>query len=107
MHTGVSAEVACPKCGEAERLIGIGGGKTIHIVCEACGHNWVRDTEPKCGYCGAGADRLEYSPIPLWSAGRGTMRTPAGERPAWHCKDCERPDVTRPRSDDDEAPPPA
>jgi len=96
----VTAAVACPKCGEAERLIGIGGGRTIHVVCEACGANWTRDTEPVCGYCGARGDRLEYSPMPLWSAGRGTMRTPAGERPAWYCKACARHDVTRPRTDD-------
>ncbi len=92
--------VACPKCGETERLIGIGGGKTIHVVCEACGTNWTRDTEPSCGYCGAAAGRLEYTPIPLWSAGRGTMRTPAGERASWYCKDCQQPDVTRPTPDD-------
>lgn len=87
------ADVTCPKCGEQERLQGTTLQTFIHVRCEACGHGWQRELRPKCAVCGS-AD-LEFTPIPLWSAGRGTMRTPAGQRDAWSCRKCGAADATR------------
>ena len=87
------ADIACAKCGEQERLQGTTLQTFIHVLCQACGHSWQRDPRPTCLICGS--HDLDHTPIPLWSAGRGTMRTPAGERDAWACKDCGGADVTR------------
>lgn len=85
--------VSCPDCGEDERLSGERQGDTIHVHCEACGTRWRRDVGRKCRYCGS--QNLRYTPIPLWSSGRGTMQTPAGERESYACEDCGGSDVTR------------
>ncbi|MFC1706432.1 hypothetical protein ACFL59_06345 [Planctomycetota bacterium] len=87
------AIVVCQSCGEEERLRGTRRGDIIHVVCEACGARWDRDVSRRCCYCSS--ESLRYTPIPLWSSGRGTMRTPAGKRDSWACNDCGGRDVTR------------
>ena len=85
--------VICPSCGEEERLRGSREGDLIEVVCEVCGKKWIRDTGRRCRYCNS--EHLRYTPIPLWSMGRGTMRTPSGERESWACEECGGSDVTR------------
>ena len=90
------AIVACPNCGEDDRIRGERRGEAIHVTCEACGNTWDRDTRKRCCYCDS--KNLRYTPIPLWSGGRGTMQTPSGMRESWACDDCGEPDVTRKRT---------
>ena len=66
----------------------------IHVTCEVCGERWRRDLRRKCRFCGS--EDLRYTPVTLWSAGRGTMKTPSGEQEAWACNACGGTDVTRP-----------
>ena len=87
------AIVACPQCGEEERLRGLRRGDAIVVLCNACGTSWQRDAIPKCCYCGS--KDLRPTPMPVWSRGRGTMQTPAGMRDAWACESCGSTDVTR------------
>ncbi len=90
------ADITCAKCGEEERLQGSRRGELIWIRCEACGEEWSRDPRRRCGYCKS--EDLRYTPIPLWSGGRGTMQTPSGTRDSWTCEDCGASDATRPTS---------
>ena len=85
--------VECPACGEEDRLRGTRKGEAIHIVCEVCGKRWQRDAVLRCAYCQS--VHLEYRPLPLFSAGRGTMRTATGKRDSWTCLDCGVADATR------------
>lgn len=85
--------IACPACGEAERLSGSRDGEAIAMTCGSCGHRWERDTTPRCRHCGS--DDLRYTPKPLWEKGRGDQRTPAGRFDAWACNACGRADATR------------
>lgn len=87
------ALVVCPKCGEDDRIRGERSGDTIRITCEVCSTSWDRDVSRRCIDCKS--ERLRYSPIPTWSAGRGTMQTPSGERESWTCKACGKVDCTR------------
>ena len=86
------AEIACPSCGEAERLRGRRAGDAIQVECEACGARWERDIRPRCRLCGS--EDLRYTPEPLWERGRGDQRTPAGRRDAWACNECGGRNVT-------------
>lgn len=90
------SDFACPKCGEDDRIRGQRRGDLIRITCEACGHSWERDPRRRCVYCDS--QDLRYTPMPLWTGGRGTMQTPAGTREAWTCEDCGASDATRPKS---------
>lgn len=86
-------EVACPSCGETEKIRGDRKPDSIRITCGVCTFAWTRNLKMTCYHCGS--DQLRYTPIPLWSKGRGTMRTPSGKRDSWSCNDCGEPDVTR------------
>lgn len=90
------ASIACPECGETERLRGTPQGELIDIECEACGVSWQRDPRARCGICGS--SDLRYTPRPLWERGRGEQRTPAGRIDAYACNACGGSDVTRPVS---------
>lgn len=85
--------VVCPACGEDDRLRGQRTGDVIQVACEACGHSWDRDLRPRCFNCQS--ENLSYRPQPLFSKGRGTMRTPAGQRDSWDCDECGQSDCTR------------
>jgi hypothetical protein len=85
--------IVCPECGETERLAGSRRGDTIGMRCEACGHEWTRDTRPRCAHCGS--YDLRYTPKPLWEKGRGEQKTPAGRFDAYACNACGRRDATR------------
>ncbi len=90
-------EIACPSCGESERLRGARrGGPVVELVCEVCGATWERDARPRCRICGS--DDLRYAPEPLWERGRGEQRTPAGRRQAYDCYACGAKDVTSARA---------
>jgi hypothetical protein len=92
------AEIACPDCGEGERLRGSARSDgTIELTCEACGSSWERDARPRCRLCGS--DDLRYVPRPLWERGRGEQRTPAGRRDAYDCYACGGRDVTSARAE--------
>lgn len=86
------ARLTCPRCGEDDDLAGERVDETIVVTCGACGCRWDRDTTPRCGLCGS--TELVYTPKPLWTAGRGDQRTPAGERPSYTCWSCGGRDVT-------------
>ncbi len=86
-------DIACPACGEADRLSGSRSGEVIALSCDACGHRWERDTRPSCRHCGS--HDLRYTPKPLWEKGRGDQRTPAGRYDAYACNACGETDVTR------------
>lgn len=89
--------IECPSCGEDDELRGKRNGDLINMTCEACGHTWTRDTRTRCLVCGAEGPDLNYRPIPLFSKGRGTMRTPSGQRDSWDCDKCGQSDCTRPK----------
>jgi len=85
-------DIACPDCGERERMTGIRNGQTIELVCDRCGVRWERDPTLRCRLCGS--DTLRYTPRPLWERGRGEQRTPAGRIDAYSCDSCGGRDVT-------------
>jgi hypothetical protein len=86
--------VACPECAEDEALEAIGATDTGAPVirCDACDHEWVRDTTLRCGLCGS--SDLRYTPEPLWEKGRGDQRTPAGRIDQFACWSCGARRVT-------------
>jgi hypothetical protein len=92
--------VVCRSCGEEERLKGTPMGHRIFIACNACGDGWFRDLRPRCVYCDS--EDLRSTPMPIWSKGRGTMRTPTGTREAWTCQRCGSTDATRKRDSEPE-----
>ena len=83
--------IACPSCGETDRIGGSRDGDLIAMSCGACGHQWSRDTSLHCKLCGS--HNLHYTPKPLWEKGRGQQRTPAGRFDAYSCYDCGGVDV--------------
>lgn len=87
------AVVACPNCGEDERLTGETDGEAILLLCEVCAHRWERGTQPRCGLCGS--HDVEGIPTStLQEAGRGEQRTPSGIRLRAYCWTCRGDDVT-------------
>jgi len=91
-YPGRMPEIACPSCGEQDRLRGVTTADgVVQIVCEACDATWERDARTRCRLCGS--DDLKYVPRPLWERGRGEQRTPAGKRHAWDCYACGGRDV--------------
>lgn len=85
-------DIACPSCGEEERLRGSRADGIVRLACERCGATWERDPRPTCRLCGS--DDLRYVPRPLWERGRGEQRTPAGRIDAYDCYACGGRDVT-------------
>ena len=78
-------EIACPECGERERLRGEREGEAITVRCEACDHVWRRDRDlcPGCGRRSV-ADRRE----PLIQKARGTQQSIIGYRIVHECWSC-------------------
>lgn len=90
------AQIACPSCGEDDRLSGERRGEDrIDLVCEACGHRWTRGTELRCRLCGS--HDLKYTPEAIWEKARGTAETPTGLRDAYACWTCGGRAVTSAR----------
>lgn len=79
-------EIACPSCGEDERLDGSPDGDLILITCEACAATWHRDPERRCPRCRAG--NLFPAPVAVIEKSRGTQLSivsTSTEYLCWHC----------------------
>lgn len=79
------SEIACPSCGETERLRGTRHGETIVVVCEACGHEWERNPDvcPNCG-----KRTISDQRVPLIQKARGTQQSIVGYRVVKECSSC-------------------
>jgi uncharacterized Zn finger protein len=80
-----ASALACPRCGEEERLRGERLAGSILIRCEACGNEWSRDPDvcPRCGLRTI-TDRRE----PLVQKARGTQQSIIGYRIVKECYAC-------------------
>jgi len=83
----MSFVIACPHCGEDERLRGQRDGDTISVVCEACGLTWDRDLSPICDGCGSRDVRPAFQAIVEKS--RGTQLSMQSLRLVHLCPDCD------------------
>lgn len=83
----VSIKVACPSCGEDERLAGSRFGEVIQLVCEACGQSWERDPSPRCRSCGG--NDLQAVVQAIVEKGRGTQLSVVGTRVVHLCRSCD------------------
>ncbi len=81
-------EIACPGCGEQERLAGRPDGELILIACEACGATWHRDPERRCPRCQAG--NLYPAPVAVIEKSRGTQLSIVSTRTEYLCWRCDR-----------------
>lgn len=79
------ALVECPECGETKALKGERDGQIVTIVCQSCGHTWVRDPDvcPECG-----ARRIVQRRMPLYQKARGTQQSIIGYSIARECQEC-------------------
>lgn len=85
--------IACPGCGEDERLRGERRDDVVVVTCEQCGTRFDRDLTPRCSACGS----AELVPVPtnlLEDSGRGDMTTPTGIVRRWLCWTCGARDAT-------------
>lgn len=79
-------DIACPSCGEEDRLAGRPDGELILIACEPCGATWHRDPERRCPRCQAG--NLFPAPVAVVEKSRGTQLSivsTSTEYLCWHC----------------------
>ncbi len=83
----MSRLVACPHCGEDERLLGERDGDVITVRCEACGLRWDRDLSPACRVCGSTDVRPAFQAIVEKS--RGTQLSMQSLRLVHLCPDCD------------------
>lgn len=83
--------LACPTCGEDERLRGERRDAEIDVVCEACGFEWSRAAEPQCNRCG-GRD-LFSAVAAIVEKGRGTQLSVVGSRIVHLCEACDAPTI--------------
>lgn len=79
------SEIACPACGETERLHGSRRGDSIEIACDACGHVWERNPDvcPRCG-----KRTISDQRVPLVQKARGTQQSIIGYRIVKECYAC-------------------
>jgi hypothetical protein len=89
----VTAEIACPDCGETEALQGEAFGDLIRIECRTCGRLWDRDPAPRCPTCGGGD--LEPVPAAIVEKGRGTQLSVVGIRTVHLCSICDADTIAR------------
>jgi hypothetical protein len=80
-------EIACPRCGEQDRLRGERHGDVIRLVCESCDHGWDRDPNPSCPTCGS--RELRTVPLAILEKSRGTQLSIVGTRPIHLCPRCD------------------
>jgi rubredoxin len=78
----------CPECGDSERLKGSQSPEGIRIRCDACGHEWLRDSEPeRCATCG-GTDLVRRRQA-LTQYSRGTQLSIVGMGEIMLCHACD------------------
>lgn len=81
-------ELACPECGERQRLVGERTTGGIAVQCEACGARWLcNPDEPRCVVCGGGD--LQTVPLAILERSRGTQLSVVGTRPIRLCSTCD------------------
>jgi hypothetical protein len=78
----------CPNCGSDEHLRGAPADASVEMVCDACGHSWIRALEKQCPSCG-GTD-VQTVPLAIVEKGRGTQLSVVGTRPIDLCSECDR-----------------
>ena len=85
----MAIDVACPACGENEKLRGERRDGLIALVCEVCDAEWVRDpgAHPICDRCG-GNDVREAVQA-LVEKSRGTQLSIQSFRQVWLCPTCD------------------
>ena len=86
-------EIACPNCGEQERLRGERNDEIIKLVCESCGHGWDRDLVPSCDRCGS--RELRSVPLAIVEKSRGTQLSVVGTRLIHLCPQCDAETLER------------
>ena len=80
-------KLACPSCGESERLEGHDVDTGIEVECRTCGFAWVRDPSPACARCGL---RDLFSAVAaIVEKGRGTQLSIVGSRVIHLCEECD------------------
>ena len=79
--------IACPSCGEKERLAGRPDGAVIRLECRACGEAWKRTPGPSCKQCG-GTD-TQAVPLAIVEKSRGTQLSVVGTRTIHLCSTCD------------------
>ncbi len=88
----MNTEIACPQCGEAERLSGQRRdgetGTVITITCEACGTVWDRDTTKRCPRCQS--SDLYPAPVAIIEKSRGTQLSIVSTSAEYLCWTCDR-----------------
>ena len=81
----MTATIACPACGETERLQGRRKDRDILIQCGACSHEWRRDLDlcPSCG-----KPTIADKRVPLMQKARGTQQSIIGYNVVAECWSC-------------------
>ena len=80
-------DIACPRCGEAESILGRRDADRIEMTCETCGYEWIRSLRPRCDRCGS-AD-MQPVPLAIVEKGRGTQLSIVGTRTIHLCSTCD------------------
>lgn len=90
----MNRRIVCPRCAEAEELVGASSPDGIEITCERCGTRWLRDqARVRCATCGS--DDLEYRPQASTSYSRGNQVSIVGWRHVPLCAACDAPMLVR------------
>ncbi|MEX2555961.1 MAG: hypothetical protein WEB06_10035 [Actinomycetota bacterium] len=84
----MTRDIACPSCGERERLRGERDAEVIVLICDTCGHSWERDPRPTCPNCG-GRDLVE-APKAVVEKVRGDQMSVVGYTKVQLCRTCDR-----------------
>ena len=79
--------IACPRCGESERLIGDSIEGEISVNCECCGLTWLRDLQPQCDKCESKDVRPAYEAVVAKS--RGTQLSMQSAKLIYLCEHCD------------------
>ena len=80
-------DLTCPRCGEADDLLGAERGGGIVITCQQCNTEWERDFTPRCGTCGSEEVRLAFQV--LVEKSRGTQLSMQSLRRVYLCPECD------------------
>ena len=84
----MSREIECPRCGEADELVGRDTAKGIRITCGICGESWLRDAAAQtCATCGG--DDLVERPRAHTQYSRGTQLSIVGMSEVLLCRVCD------------------
>ena len=89
----MSLDIACPRCGEDDDLVGTTTDEGTALACCACNHQWMRATTPRCPTCGS--DDLQTVPLAIVERSRGTQLSILGTRPIDLCSTCDADTLAR------------